>query len=301
MYSDDAVRVRSRRKGFTLIELLVVIAIIAILIALLLPAVQQAREAARRSSCKNNLKQIGLALHNYHDTHRVFPPGGFTSGNDLNFLVMILPFVDYGNLYAKFNFDLGRTVAPNRTLNLNIPNIYLCPSSAIPTYNDGYTTHYYGNMGPKDSVTWVGTYKGTAQAPSLNLGGFGLQGVLSANSKVRMRDITDGASNTILVGEISINKFPAGSSPYREWNRGCVGGGCGSIKNVRYSINSSGYLGASLADLSFNEPSFASQHVGGCHLLFSDGSVHFASENINMEVYLSTASRDGGEATTLEF
>lgn len=99
----------TRNAGFTLIELLVVIAIIAILIALLLPAVQQAREAARRTQCKNNLKQLGLALHNYHDTHSVFPPGllGRCTTPDLNAsgLVMLLPYIEQNNLYSQFNFS----------------------------------------------------------------------------------------------------------------------------------------------------------------------------------------------------
>ena len=114
----------TRRRGFTLIELLVVIAIIAILVALLLPAVQQAREAARRSSCKNNLKQIGLALHNYHDTHRVFPPGqirgrnpstGVECGNGFSWGAMLLPFLEESAVYDGLDFTIGPFIGSNKT------------------------------------------------------------------------------------------------------------------------------------------------------------------------------------------
>ncbi|VAX39288.1 hypothetical protein-transmembrane region and signal peptide prediction [hydrothermal vent metagenome] len=290
-----------KRKGFTLIELLVVIAIIAILIALLLPAVQQAREAARRSACKNNLKQIGLALHNYHDVHRIFPPGGFdalTGGTSphsasVNYLVMILPFMDQSPLYKSFNFNF----VYNGTANLNAARsaklpAYLCPSASITNDNGStsghstiQTTHYYGNMGPYTSTS-------TSNRVS-NLGVLG-----DSNVKVRIRDITDGTSNTIMVGEISPNSFTAGSTAYRVWTRGCLSGSCGSSKNVVNSINSTGFTSSVLA---FNDISFASQHTGGCHLLFADGSVHFTSENVNIAVYRNSATRAGNETDVLKF
>tara|TARA_R110002111_G_scaffold262872_1_gene342320 strand:+ start:36903 stop:37793 length:891 start_codon:yes stop_codon:yes gene_type:complete len=296
MSSKSTVKAVTRVKGFTLIELLVVIAIIAILIALLLPAVQQAREAARRSTCKNNLKQIGIALHNYHGTHLTFPPGGFgASTNDHNFQVMILPFIEYANLYSKFNFNVSQSTAPNSTLYEDVPPVYLCPSSVVPTYSGGYTSHYNGNMGPKDSATWAGTYKGTTVGGT-NHGGFGSQGILSRDSKVRIRDILDGTSVTFMVGETSIEKYPTGAVAYRQWTRGCYSSNaCATVKNVRYGINSTGYLTDG-----FNDVSFSSQHVGGCHLLFADGAVRFASENINQDVYRATASRDGGEVETIQ-
>ena len=288
---------RSKR-GFTLIELLVVIAIIAILIALLLPAVQQAREAARRSTCKNNLKQIGLALHNYHDTHRIFPPGGFVTAPDVNYLVMILPYIDQAPLYNNFSFNVTYITAPNLALQLQIPPVYHCPSSSITEYSGYKTHHYYGNMGP------VGTNPQTSTAYSEDpvpgpLDGFATQGVLGARTKVRMRDITDGTSNTIMAGEISANRLSDDSVPsyFRQWARGCrSSSACGGSKNIKYGINIRNYTGGS-----FNGVSFASQHVGGCHFLFSDGSVHFVSENVDMGVYLSAASRNGGETNNMEF
>ena len=138
-----------RQRGFTLIELLVVIAIIAVLVALLLPAVQQAREAARRSQCKNNLKQLGLALHNYHETHRCFPPGGIANGAGLyhtSFLFHLLPFLEFGNVYNQIQivgnspvlFDTTGLSAL-RTTNYNVlknfaPPVYQCPSSSLPRF-----------------------------------------------------------------------------------------------------------------------------------------------------------------------
>jgi len=283
-----------RPHGFTLIELLVVIAIIAILIALLLPAVQQAREAARRSSCKNNLKQIGLALHNYHDTFRTFPPGSFKTRQDTTFLVMILPYLDQAPLYSSFNFDVGYDEGVNTALlQTHVPPPYLCPSSNYTKWSDWTVSHYNGSMGPK------GTNPQTATAYSIDTsvtshGGYATQGILGNNTITRMRDITDGTSNTFIVGELSHNDYLDST---RSWGRGCEHwGSCGCLRNVRYGINLHSYTTGD-----YNDVSFSSQHVGGCHLLFSDGAVRFASENVDLGVYLSAASRNGGETTNLEF
>ena len=297
------------RKGFTLIELLVVIAIIAILVALLLPAVQQAREAARRSSCKNNLKQIGLALHNYHDTHRIFPPGGFYADSTANkpnfsYAVMILPFMEQAPLYDKFNFNVGYAGSTNTALRTAKLSAYNCPSSSKPVDGNGYTTlHYYGSAGP--SATGY-TVVGSTATP--DHGGFATQGVLiiagdsalSYNQKVRMRDITDGTSNTFMVGEISTNEYKTYSLAYREWSRGGYLTTSCSSKNVKYPINSFGYNSGNHTVYGFNDLSFVSEHTGGCHMLYADGSVHFTSENVDMGVYFATASRNGGEVNTIQ-
>ncbi len=318
-----------KRHGFTLIELLVVIAIIAILIALLLPAVQQAREAARRSACKNNMKQIGLALHNYHDTHRIFPLGGanFYKGNctldpgvsgcgtEMSYAVMILPFMDQAPLYKQFDFNFRYAQGTNPALlTAKIP-AYLCPSSSETTSNivaGDSTLHYIGNMGP------IGINPATSSAYAVDKltgsGGQSTVGVLlgtgrgnSSNHttirKVRIRDITDGTSNTIMVGELSLNdgQYPGttagdGAAQYAQWSRGCNSDSCDSTKNVSNGINLKGWeTGA------YNNMSFSSNHTGGCHLLFADGSVHFTSENVDITVYLSTASRNGNETNTLKY
>ncbi len=149
-----------KKRGFTLIELLVVIAIIAILIALLLPAVQQAREAARRTECKNKLKQIGLALHNYHDVFGVFPPSSFSNGARLSWHVSILPQIDQAPLYNQIDFSqLNYSHASFKTLFTPVTvTAWHCPS-ATTRYKKGYTAdttlqtaHYYGVMGPKTAT-----------------------------------------------------------------------------------------------------------------------------------------------------
>jgi prepilin-type N-terminal cleavage/methylation domain-containing protein len=230
------------KKGFTLIELLVVIAIIAILIALLLPAVQQAREAARRSQCKNNLKQIGLALMNYHDVARTLPPGvihangGVTLGNNFGWLTQCLPFFDQAPLFKKLDSKLamnnagaGTVTAPtagsNAALNDAILTAARCPSDVGDDQLDDATlgvvgtSNYVGNFG-------VGTIvidsTGGGIAPNNTAAGTPLhprhlQGILGPNSKVRIRDVKDGMSNVILAGE---RRMPRNCAPWGAANEG---------------------------------------------------------------------------------
>jgi len=286
------------RRGFTLIELLVVIAIIAILVALLLPAVQQAREAARRSSCKNNLKQIGLALHNYHDTHRVFPPGwivpneaispGFPGGRSrgLGWQVFLLPFVEQGSLYDA--------IAPNNQPITDVGTgpdgggaiiaTYRCPSSVISdvvTQNDNTNDIMKGFA----SSNYLGCY-GTVV-----VGGQGIShatyqpdpipGAFGRDSKRKMRDFTDGLSNTILVGEADgPNPSSGANREYAIW----IGVGS-NISNVCRTTSSSRYLNQPQNTTNQRQytyqDSFGSQHKGGAQFVMGDGAVRFISENIN--------------------
>ncbi len=307
-------RDHEKRHGFTLVELLVVIAIIGILIALLLPAVQSAREAARRMQCSNNLKQIGLALHNYHSAHKSFPPGGIAS-NELSFLVFILPYIEQKPLYDQFNFNAGSYTLGSATSNgraehgqVAIP-CYLCPScpdqlsnlsasgsnysERTPATADGkdpYTTHYQGVMGPVGTNPVTGV-EYTVLNRSHSWGGQAQQGVLFNNKAVRFRDITDGASNTFAVGEISWK----GYGKFRSWIRGPSSSekeAQGSCKNAAEPINAGASYGL------FNDAGFGSRHPGGTQFLIADGSTHFLSETISYDVYLSTASRNGGEPNT---
>lgn len=252
--------------GFTLIELLVVIAIIAILVALLLPAVQQAREAARRSSCKNNLKQLGLALHNYHDTHGVFPPGAVhgSSTNQLSWHVFTLPYIEQGPLYDTIDFDNVGEGYGGRTLATQISRhrieTFLCPSTSHVNSRQAtlYTTHYYGNAGAKNLTDSSGdrvahetvAYQCTGGAAcrtdnTSNYGGFSQTGIFTANSRTSFRDIQDGTSNTIMVMEISMDKIQYGATTeaatyFRRWSRGGVSTESMPFKNIAHSPNSNG-------------------------------------------------------------
>ncbi|HWL08337.1 MAG TPA: DUF1559 domain-containing protein [Planctomicrobium sp.] len=215
------------RSGFTLIELLVVIAIIAILVALLLPAVQQAREAARRSACNNNLKQIGLALHNYHETHRTFPPGGIGI-YQASFLVQLLPFLEHANMYNQLQFIRDNSMLFNSTsltgtplanyekLAGFAPAVYQCPSSSLPRFaanpggtaaapfpQDIGTSSYIGVAGAcTDSMTERDP-TGEGRCTSNTYGFFCANGTLVPNVPIRLSRITDGTTNTIILAEQS--------------------------------------------------------------------------------------------------
>ncbi len=292
--------VRRPRAAFTLIELLVVIAIIAILIALLLPAVQQAREAARRSQCKNNLKQIGLALHNYHDTHRVFPPGWMTrittsTYNDNRFgagrygwSMYILPFVDQAPLYNIQNFSLNDVPNGSNTNKLNSPlSVYRCPSDTGKATGDKTwgVSNYAGNYG---SVT-------TAAHSFVQF----TDGIFFGNSNIKIRDITDGTSNTILVGEVSIRQYGianrslgAGTWPGLNQNK--------QWDMLTRSTAASSGINQSTGVSNTAQDGFGSFHEGGAQFLLCDGSVRFISENIHSSTgtngtYQQLGARDDGK------
>ncbi|WP_437223103.1 DUF1559 domain-containing protein [Planctomicrobium sp. SH661] len=215
-----------RRSAFTLIELLVVIAIIAVLIALLLPAVQQAREAARRSQCVNNLKQMGLAIHNFQDTYNRIPPGGATdmqpfgviqtagtSSWGSSWMVFILPYLEQGTLYSKLAFDWGSGwISPANMLlysQTNVP-VYHCPSSTLSPFASHFDNPYAGNI-PRRASTYVGiagavdglipSHTETRFTTLTDKGIIGGSGTLVPNGKLKFRDLTDGLTNTIVISE----------------------------------------------------------------------------------------------------
>jgi prepilin-type N-terminal cleavage/methylation domain-containing protein/prepilin-type processing-associated H-X9-DG protein len=302
------------RTAFTLIELLVVIAIIAILIALLVPAVQKVREAAARTQCLNNLKQMGLALHGYHDSNKCLPAGGLTVPNSgttsesgLSFHVVILPFIEQANLSVLFDPTKGFRQAPNVQLsNMRVP-IYHCPSATVLKSSSAaemsgssplggtfslpdfpWTAHYYGNPGPKNGTIYLGENMATATN-----GGCATQGVLYRDSKVKLIQITDGTSNTFMVGECS---FDATASLFRSWIRGCDTSGptCGSFHNVAFPLNST------TASTKFMDISFGSNHSGGAHFAMADGTVRFFSNGLDFNNYQKLATRDGNESVNLD-
>lgn len=208
----------ARRRAFTLVELLVVIAIIGVLVALLLPAVQAAREAARRMQCTNNVKQLGLALHNHHDTYNRFPPGGAQdqapfgpnptgSGWGSSWMVYILPFIEQGNLYQQWQFtgESGVFNANNKTLrtDLMIPG-FKCPSSPLPKVAQSQTTtaavNYVGIAGAAPGL--IPNYT-ESRAQTTNYGIVSGGGVLYPNSQVTFGSMPDGSSNTMVISEHS--------------------------------------------------------------------------------------------------
>ncbi len=310
-----------RRRGFTLIELLVVIAIIAVLIALLLPAVQQAREAARRTQCKNNLKQMGLALHNYESTFTVFPPSSTsplaygvwfypgTGPSDPNihlhsFASLILPYIDQGNIYGNINYNVSALDPSNATLASKSIPAYLCPSYTGPKFSTD--THYTG--APISSPNYaIRNYVALGSKTLLGLSGqpgTAPEGVLYPRSKTGFRDITDGTSNTILIAETR----EQGASVWMDGTSAAVaalwfdvtnapptgnyGGRTTSINYTPYFLGAQVYTAAFAIDQVWGP---SSQHVGGAHHLLSDGSVRFISQNLDLNVYSGLATRSGGE------
>ncbi len=280
------------RHGFTLIELLVVIAIIAVLIALLLPAVQAAREAARRSQCLNNLKQMGLALQNYHDAVGTFPMsyaarGGFVDGATdtapgWGWGTMILPQLEQGPIANAVNFSLAVETPPNSTVVRSILATYLCPSDPIPGGPFAVTTSAgvaVAMMGPTSYAACVGNDL-TDSSTGLNNDGIG-NGVLYRNSGTRIAAITDGTSQTIVVGERawSINSGPwAGVATNAVISRGPA--------NPCPRTGAAYYLAATLVQAHCNvlntdtDPDgglddYSSRHPGGANFAFADGSVRF--------------------------
>lgn len=316
-----------QRRAFTLIELLVVIAIIAILIALLLPAVQQAREAARRSSCRNNLKQIGLALHNYHDAHRSFPAGGFGKFS-FSWWVAILPHLEQSAMTNRLvTVDwAGYSGGPNRSMLENwAPNILWCPSSPLPKFcvrdNVFATSCYIGISGASASATSSNDPTGQNRCVSNNVGYACENGILVANASVKLRDITDGASNTIMVGEQSdwgVNSSGQdvdirGSGEWGTWlgpgaegrpNRPVPGETypfsstpwARNITTIRYPIDNVTEIpstGGNHRDGVNN--SIQSIHAGGAFVLRADGGVSFLSSSLDQTTLINLSIRDDGK------
>jgi prepilin-type N-terminal cleavage/methylation domain-containing protein/prepilin-type processing-associated H-X9-DG protein len=345
-----------QRGGFTLIELLVVIAIIAVLISLLLPAVQSAREAARRAQCVNNLKQIGLAMHNYHDQVLSFPPGSLAGGSKSPggewsgpwwpWAVYILPMMEQTNMYNSVNFSAhglltwdnnsgGCTSAENSTIYVSIINTYQCPTDDtsrqfsdlkwVSTINiangapnfTGAVTCYVGNWGDMrvgnpifDQYTGDPLINGSLSWGCDNLFR-GFFGDCSNGAVVKMAGVTDGTSNTFLVGE---------NSPYYNgsllWTNGDgiyattaiplnwltnLHDGQIDVDGTPCNIGTLNILGAPhcYRNQTYNY-GFKSKHPGGANFAMGDGSVKFIKQSINPRTYNALGSRAGGEVLSAD-
>lgn len=348
-------RSRSKnRHGFTLIELLVVIAIIAILIALLLPAVQQAREAARRTQCRSNLKQIGLAIHNYHDNFSAFPPGykivvALPTRIDHNIAganVGLLPYLDQAPLFNQIDQTMpmangipgynATALAQNVAAAKMVLPVFMCPSAPVTATNTNYLYPqgaFISGVFPSANMTWEGArcdYSGTTGVRGTfgNIAYFNNQGsqrdgvfqvaggvtngatVLQAGKMGQIRDITDGTSNTFLLGErtggttIFYKTLPNSTAStalgptnggswweplvHEHWLQGALydgtsnGGPCAiNCTNVRGN-------------------GFHCFHTGGAHFLMADGAVKFVSENISAQSFAAGITRMKGEIATFE-
>lgn len=308
------------RRGFSLIELLVAIAIIAVLMALLLPAIQQVREAARRSQCKNNIKQLGLALQNYHETFGVFAchmsagylPGAVGRGS---VFVHLLPFVDQSPLYNQLNFVNGTNISEQTVNGILVDTIkistYLCPSEPFPINPDGVVNAgYWTNCGAQKAPGTCTMFPiGGAANGFFNTGSANWAATLDPNQvsgvfarhawAARMRDITDGLSNTLGIGEVRAYcsyDLKAG------WAANDRGGGL-TTQTINWKTCPEDY--ARSGGNTCNSPDdpnvamgFKSPHVGGAHFVLCDGSVRFINENVDYATYQALGDRRDGKVVS---
>lgn len=301
-----------RRRAFTLIELLVVIAIIGVLVGLLLPAVQAAREAARRAQCVNNLKQIGLALHNYDGSHQTFPSGyvsnfnatGDDTGPGWGWAPMLLPQFEQTPLFNAINFNLAIEAPANLTSRLPRVGNFICPSDTVPptlwaVNRDAATGAPRRDICELASSNYVAMYGNGEPGPNGD-------GVFFRNSKISLRDLTDGTGQTIAIGERS----------HRLGEATWVGSVTGAIMFPtdnddigRYRTESSsgmilGHVGERVGpgDPRSDVNQFYSLHAGrGANFLFADGHVQFLKATMDYRTYQALATRAGGEVISSDF
>jgi prepilin-type N-terminal cleavage/methylation domain-containing protein/prepilin-type processing-associated H-X9-DG protein len=315
-------RLWSRLRGFTLIELLVVIAIIAVLIGLLLPAVQKVREAANRMRCHNNLKQYCLALHGYHDTNGLFPPGGrFGPDDDRgSWQVYILPYMEEDSLYRKIpnlesTFNAIPVAKDNKVLPVHLPYLR-CPSD---TYDaNSFTSNYLGSMGPQCLPVNCSfhPFDSYCNMPQWGIPASAADGETTLTSqlrgmfcrrgaKVRLMDVSDGTSNTIMVGETLAGEH-GDIKKSNAWYTWFGNSTISTIVPINYKT-----------DVDDNPPcsqsqqrsihnwavafGFKSNHPGGASFVFADGSVHFLNQNIDHITYQLLGCRNDGHVAAGDY
>jgi prepilin-type N-terminal cleavage/methylation domain-containing protein len=322
-FGDHVMLRTNRRRGFTLIELLVVIAIIAVLIALLLPAVQQAREAARRTQCKNNLKQLGLAFHNYHDTHRVFPMGN--GGNRYSPHAAILPHIDQAPVFNQINFNVPPKDAANAAILAMTMPAYRCPSDIdmLPALAGG-RLNYPTNIGTSVLNGLPGVNPGDT-----NYGMPPQNGVMVTGKCNSMASIIDGTSSTVMASEkrlgdgsngIStpqVDGFRPGTYPNDavEALQQCRAVDASDLSKQSGPNSGAPWLAADNPTTYYHHilppneytcyfpPSRMagtanSLHIGGVHTLMSDGAVRFTSSNIDVGVWRAIGTANGREVVS---
>jgi prepilin-type N-terminal cleavage/methylation domain-containing protein/prepilin-type processing-associated H-X9-DG protein len=300
------------RRGFTLIELLVVIAIIAILIGLLLPAVQKIREAANRMKCSNNLKQLGLAMHNYNDTYGNLPGNlrpAATGTIRVRWTTYLLPYYEQDNIFKIYNQSVNWSDPANAAA-VQIPlKVMQCPSSQSNNKFDASPDN-----GWTDTRYAVGDYAGIYWSWYTNVNSFGLPGILSKTDAVRLTDVTDGLSNTIHLTESAAKPDEYLNGKLAQTANGQTringGGWCRPASDITAPEQTSpinvtnGFLLNGYPDSKYNtDPTgqIYGFHTGGVNVLFGDGSVRFVKATINFTTLQALITRNGGEVVPGDF
>jgi prepilin-type N-terminal cleavage/methylation domain-containing protein/prepilin-type processing-associated H-X9-DG protein len=293
-------------KAFTLIELLVVIAIIAVLIGLLMPALQKTREMASRLQCKNNLKQIGLAMHGYHDRQASFPPGyrstvranGTDQGPGWGWAAFLLPDLELDNLYGQIDHTKDIAHPANQAARTHVLAVFHCPSDPAPST---FTVVRAGE-GPQTEVAYS-AYAGVYGMGAITARPDQGEGILFRNSQVRKADIKDGTGNTLLVGERNSDKVLG------TWTGAVVGALVPSRKSTDLKPEGAPVLilghtgqaaeGHTPNNLLNHVADFTSRHSQGVNFLMADGAIRTINNTIHPTVWAALATRAGGEACTL--
>jgi prepilin-type N-terminal cleavage/methylation domain-containing protein len=320
-----AARTSLTRRGFTLVELLVVIAIIGILVALLLPAVQAAREAARRMSCSNNMKEIGIALHNYHDTYLTLPPGKITHGtccgteSGTSWAISILPYIEQGGLADLYPYTASTIKGPYKEFREARVAVYVCPSDIdtdkleVPESGPGnaagakFHPGSYRCVGGRSNETTDGWWDNEQATRFKNIGKFNeWKGAMHWIGRIngaqeldveKFATIRDGLSNTLMVGEMTTktntDRRTFWAYSYTSYNSSDV------VPNSATLIGDFDKCASILSNVNACKRSWGSFHPGALQWLLCDGSVRAITLNVDMQILASMATIDGGEVVQI--